>query len=438
MPTPALLRHRVLPNDVKATRDNFSAIAGAIKGTETLTLGDTGKAVEALQRELRAIGAYRGPVNGTFDAATTEAVKKLQTAKKLTVTGSVDGKELAAIKAQELFVKSGFETLGRLGQSGKDIKGIEAKLAQLGYATGKVDGVFDEKTLSAIHKYRKADKTVPDAGDVIGTKIFKGLREQVKTLELNLKLLGGDPGQVNTVFDAATEKAVRAFQRKHKLDVTGIADGKTRAALAKASVNAGRYPDVKPSQFQKGYDTSHFQSQATFNAALNKTSTRFMGIKATEGTTFTDPTFKSRWAQMGRKLEPGKFDLRIAYHFLSPGNGRAQADHFLKTLGINGPLTPGTRLALDWEASALNSPSTLKAAAERVHQVTGVWPLIYCSVSQIARAKAAVPKAPIWDAHWSEEKSDFKYPFVQTDGTGIDENIFTGSELALRKWAGWF
>ncbi len=437
MPPPVLLRHRVLPSDLKTSRADLSRMAAAIKGADTLALGDTGAAVEALQRELRGIGAYSGRVSGTFDQATLEAVKQLQTAKKLTATGVVDGKELAAIRAQQLYVKNGFETPARLGQSGRDIRAIESKLAHLGYATGKVDGVFDSKTMNAIHKYRLADAHVPDKGDKIGVKLQRGLQAQVKKLESQLTLVGGKPGKVDSLFTAATEKAVRAFQRKHHLPATGVANAKTRSALARATVGAGRFPHVKPAQFQKGYDTSHYQSQATFNKVLNQKSTRFMGIKATEGTGYTDPTFKSRWAQMGRKLAPGKFDMRLAYHFLTPGNGKAQADHFLKALGIHGPLKPGTRLALDWEASALNSPQTLKAAAARIHQVTGTWPLIYTSASHIAVAHKMAPHSPMWDAHWSPTSSDYKNPFVQVSGSPIDKDVFTGSELALRKWAGW-
>lgn len=64
--------------------------------------------------------------------------------------------------------------------------------------------------------------------------------------------------------------------------------------------------------------------------------------------------------------------------------------------------------------------------------------MIYTSASRIAQARGLVPKAPMWDAHWSEAPADFKFPFVQTDGQGIDKDLFTGSELALRKWAGWF
>ena len=437
MTTSALLRHRVLPSELKANRKDFREMAQGVRLSETLGLGDRGAAVSGLQRQLKGIGMYSGPVNGILDATVVAAIQKFQTAKGLPPTGVADAAEIHALKQQQRVVKSGFQTPGRKGESGTDIFGVESKLAHLGFATGKVDGIFDSKTMNALHAYRKADKHVPHKGDVIGKHVLAGLGHQVKNVESELKLLGLKPGRVDTVFNKATEKAVAKFQRKHHLAANGVANAKTRAALAKASVGAGRFPSVKPGQFQKGYDTSHYQSQATFNAVLNKSSTRFMGIKATEGTGYTDPTLKQRWAQMGRKLQPGKFDLRVAYHFLTPGNGRAQADHFLKALGVHGPLKPGTQLALDWEASALSSPQTLKDAAARVHQVTGTWPLIYTSASRVAQARHTVPKAPIWDAHWSPNSSDYKYPFVQTGGHGVDEDVFTGSELALRKWAGW-
>ncbi|MBK7857454.1 MAG: peptidoglycan-binding protein [Archangiaceae bacterium] len=434
-----ILEHRVTPSQVKDVRDDLSAIAAAVKGTESLAPGSSGPAVEALQRRLRGIGAYDGPVNGQFDAATQEAVKQLQLAKGLTADGSFDGAELTALRGQELFVKSNFETLARVGQKGSDILAVEKRLDALGYDTGKVDGVMDQKTLAAVLKLRKADSTVPDKGNVIGHYVNDALKHTVKQTELNLKLLGRDAGKVDTVFTKDTARAIRGFQRKNHLTVTGEADAKTRAALNKAAATAGRFPQTPSSQFMHGYDLSHWQSDATFSSLLNKPSTRFMAIKATDGVSGTDSTFKKRWAAMGKKLEPGKFDLRIAYHFLQPGNGRAQADHFLKTLGIHGKLQPGTRLALDWEASSLSSPSALKDAAKRIHEVTGTWPLIYCSASNIGRAHSLVPNSPIWDAHWSPTSADWKFPFVQTGiKNNVDQDVFTGSELALRKWAGWF
>jgi hypothetical protein len=128
--------------------------------------------------------------------------------------------------------------------------------------------------------------------------------------------------------------------------------------------------------------------------------------------------------------------LRIGYLFLDPGNGQAQAKHFLDTLDIHGPLPAGTRLALDWETAALKSPETLRDAANYIHQVTGLWPLIYVQASKLSVAKATVPDAPIWEAKWgSQIKTDVPF-FQYSDGPGYDHDVFNGDEAALRRFAG--
>jgi len=183
-----------------------------------------------------------------------------------------------------------------------------------------------------------------------------------------------------------------------------------------------------------GADTSHWQSGGTFEQSI--AGKQFSAIKATDGTGYVDPSFKQRWNELGQKIAQGKMSLRIAYQFMQPGNGTAQANHFLDTLGVHGKLPAGTRLALDWEASSLKDPKALHDAANRIHDVTGVWPLIYTSASQVSRARAAVPQAPMWEAKWSGSAPG-NVPFVQTsDGPGFDHDVFNGDLAALRKFAG--
>lgn len=185
-----------------------------------------------------------------------------------------------------------------------------------------------------------------------------------------------------------------------------------------------------------GSDTSSWQSKSTFESATQ--GKEFAAIKATEGTGYTDPTFKARWAELGSKVKSGSMKLRVAYCYLDKGNGAAQAKHFLSALGIKGKLPAGTRLALDWEGSALSSPQTLKDAANQIHKVTGLWPIVYTSASQAGRAKAAVPGAPMWEAQWTGGKSNHSVPFVQySDGPGYDHDVFNGSLTALERFAGW-
>lgn len=192
----------------------------------------------------------------------------------------------------------------------------------------------------------------------------------------------------------------------------------------------------KPGKGQlQGADTSHYQSDSTFQQTIKNS--EFSVIKASQGTTYVDPTFKSRWAELGKKVESGDMTLRMAYVFLNKGDGKGQAKHFLDTVGVDGPLPAGTRLVLDWEADALSSPQTLKDAAEYIHKVTGTWPLIYVQGSKESVAKATVPEAPIWRAAWSSHIGT-DVPFVQySDGPNYDHDVFNGDKAALRRFAGY-
>jgi LysM repeat protein len=184
-----------------------------------------------------------------------------------------------------------------------------------------------------------------------------------------------------------------------------------------------------------GEDSSAWQSDAQFQQSIQ--GAQWTAIKATEGTTFTDPTFQTRWNELGQKVQSGQMKLRVAYDFLDPGNGTAQAQHFLDTLGVKGPLPAGTRLALDWEGSALSDPQALTDAANQIHQVTGLWPLVYTSASNVPAAKAAVPNAPLWEADWGAPDQK-NVPFDQVnDGPGVDHDVFNGNLAALEKFAGW-
>ena len=204
-------------------------------------------------------------------------------------------------------------------------------------------------------------------------------------------------------------------------------------ALKHAPVTYGEPFKPGPGTLQ-GSDTSNWQSHATFEASIH--GKQWTGLKATEGTGYTDPSFRARWNELGQRIKHGKMALRVAYHFLQPGNGAAQAKHFLSALGIHGKLPAGTRLALDWEANALSSPRTLRDAANYIHKVTGLWPLVYTSDSRVAQARAMVPHAPIWDAKWSGANRR-NMPFVQTSsGPGYDHDVFNGNLKALRRFAG--
>jgi GH25 family lysozyme M1 (1,4-beta-N-acetylmuramidase) len=75
-----------------------------------------------------------------------------------------------------------------------------------------------------------------------------------------------------------------------------------------------------------------------------------IGIKASEGMTFTDP--KLLWHREG--FRASTLDLAVYYHFAEPGDPRVQARRFVD---IVGPLGPRERMCLDLERSPLVVPN---------------------------------------------------------------------------------
>lgn len=97
-------------------------------------------------------------------------------------------------------------------------------------------------------------------------------------------------------------------------------------------------------------------------------------VKATEGTTYTNPYFKT---DIESALAQGK--LIGAYHYARAerNNPKDEAWHFIHT--VRGYLGR-CMLALDWEGSSLNvSPVWARQWLDYVYNVTGVKPLLYTS-----------------------------------------------------------
>jgi peptidoglycan hydrolase-like protein with peptidoglycan-binding domain len=57
------------------------------------------------------------------------------------------------------------------------------------------------------------------------------LRGDIQVAQEHLRAFGFDPGAVNGVFTAETQAAVRAFQARYGLPVTGLLDRATRREL---------------------------------------------------------------------------------------------------------------------------------------------------------------------------------------------------------------
>lgn len=176
----------------------------------------------------------------------------------------------------------------------------------------------------------------------------------------------------------------------------------------------------------KGYDTSHHQNNAVFNEAVANSD--FMIIKATEGKTYIDGTFKDRAYQL---YELDK--LNGFYHFARPDNNTAkeEANHFINT--ISKYMNYNTILVLDWEGKALNysfewALEFCKIVSEKTQRPC----IIYASASVVR--KYAHKYKYWWTSHYNNicengcTHDGVEEVMTQYTSTPIDIDVFHGTE----------
>ena len=98
--------------------------------------------VSALQTDLAEAGFYTEPIDGIYGPATLEAVRELQAAAGLPVTGLPDGPTLQAL--QQMLDN----------QESTSIAGLQGLLAGLGYYTGPIDGVWSTELDDALKAFQ--------------------------------------------------------------------------------------------------------------------------------------------------------------------------------------------------------------------------------------------------------------------------------------------
>lgn len=127
-----------------------------------------------------------------------------------------------------------------------------------------------------------------------------------------------------------------------------------------------------------GVDVSSYQENVDFGK-LKEQGVQFAYIKATEGSTHVDSSFKEKWADaQGAGVASG------AYHyFVYSVSGSEQAQNFINTVGeLDGRLIPAVDMELTPE-EVLNPPVVddvvrgLKSFLAVVEEKYGVKPLIY-------------------------------------------------------------
>ena len=140
-------------------------------------------------------------------------------------------------------------------------------------------------------------------------------------------------------------------------------------------------------------DLSHWQALVNFVQAKAGGIVAVI-LKATQGTSFVDPTFASR------AVEASDAGLLLGgYHFFDNSDPTAQAGYFLATVARTGMQM---LMALDFEPSATSQTIENNAAVfvSTVKMGTGSWPVLYTGRWAVAPAQPGFRECPLWLAEY--------------------------------------
>jgi GH25 family lysozyme M1 (1,4-beta-N-acetylmuramidase) len=202
-----------------------------------------------------------------------------------------------------------------------------------------------------------------------------------------------------------------------------------------------------------GMDVSGYQGNVDWSSAYAN-GARFTYIKATEGTSYTNPYFAQQYN--------GSYDvgmIRGSYHFARPdvSSGTTQADYFIDNGGGwsgDGKTLPGA-LDIEWNPygadcyglSASGMAGWISAFSSEYHAREGVYPVIYTATSWwsecVGTAGDFSGTSPLWVARYSSSAGTLPYnwsyyTFWQNADSGTfpgDQDQFNGPYSQLQRIA---
>lgn len=119
---------------------------------------DSGVAVADLEKALLDLGHLDGAAGNAYTSLTTEAVKRLQTACSMTVTGVADVGTLRVLYSGNAPVSPILSVSLSKGAKNDNVRRIQTRLNSLGYlsSASSIDGDYGNKTANAISLFQKA------------------------------------------------------------------------------------------------------------------------------------------------------------------------------------------------------------------------------------------------------------------------------------------
>lgn len=267
----------LLKEEIEPPRDTAAAEREEEKvslgSTTVMKTGEESPAVKELQRRLTSLGFYEGDQHGYYGRKTARAVKKFQEDAGIRVDGIAGPQTFAAMQGvlgSAAAVLTGNRTdrapgttfkILESGDRGSEVSLLQRQLKDLGYYNKDVTGIYGPMTEEAVRKFQHNNQL--EADGLAGPKTFNVLKkdpapaarssekssvsdassrsggllryessgENVEQLQQDLRELDYIKMEPTGVFGEVTEKAVKAFQKEHDLEVDGIAGPQTHEKI---------------------------------------------------------------------------------------------------------------------------------------------------------------------------------------------------------------
>ncbi len=306
--------------------DGFKTTLGTI-GTSA-----SGTQVTRVQRRLQNLGYTLAAPDGHMGSVTARALRIFQYFNHLNQTGVADDQTQAALFSADA-VKPGNAMLAE-GSTGEAVQKLQKRLQVLGFANIGVDGSYGASTKSAVETLQKymqlleaqsikaATGETPDASQL--TTIINGVADpllledfysdsfpaipaalssgasgpDVVRVQRRLSMLEYYEGTLDGEFGSGTQKAIKAFQKQHKLTQTATADRHTLETLFSEDAQKAMKPYIlkvsiaKQRVYAYGLDENN---QYTDLVRTMKCSTGRNGTPTPKGTYTSTTAPGARW-----------------------------------------------------------------------------------------------------------------------------------------------
>ena len=186
---------------------------------QTLKTGSRGDLVKALQTKLKELGYYTGAIDGEYGGSTASAVKEYQRRNGLTADGVAGEKTLqklygststAAATAKPTTAPATNAdavqaTLLKKGDSGNEVRAMQARLVALGYLTS-ADGIYGVTTYNAVVAFQRKNGLTADG--VAGLMTLNRLNSENAISASGTLLIGGNTTAQQTATGTSASSAV--------------------------------------------------------------------------------------------------------------------------------------------------------------------------------------------------------------------------------------